>query len=101
MDGGSSALSPASVGGRRRTRKGVKTHLRLVKKTTVRKLLAKKGFRMRGGASAEPEKLDGVVEATGAIEKNAAAAAAPAGGRRRSRKHRKSHRRSRKVFGLF
>ena len=101
MDGGSSALSPASVGGRRRSRKGVKTHLRLVKKKTVRKMLARKGLRMRGGASAEPEKADGV-DPLGAVVKDAAATAAPAaGGRRRSRKHRKSHRRSRKVFGLF
>ena len=100
MDGGSSALSPASVGGRRRSRKGVKTHLRLVKKKTVRKMLAKKGLRMRGGASAEPEKADGV-DPLGAVVKDAAETAAPAGGRRRSRKHRKSHRRSRKVFGLF
>jgi hypothetical protein len=97
--GGSSALSPAAVGGRRRSHKGLKTGLRLVKKKTVRKMLAKKGLRMRGGASAEPEKTDGVVATTGEVVKDAAPAAA--GGRRRSRKHRKSHRRSRKVFGLF
>ena len=43
MEGGS-ALSPASVGGRRRSHK-----LRLVKKKTVRRMLAKKGLKMRGG----------------------------------------------------
>jgi hypothetical protein len=95
--GGSSALSPAAVGGRRRTRKGVKTHLRLVKKTTVRKLLAKKGYRMRGGA--EPAKTDGVVPTTGEVVKNAAAVPAAAGGRRRSRKT--AGKRKSKRHGLF
>jgi len=95
--GGSSALSPAAVGGRRRSRKGLKTHLRLVKKKTVRKMLAKKGLRMRGGA--EPAKTDGVVPATGEVVKDAA----PAMGGRRHRKTagRRKSRRSRKVFGLF
>ena len=97
MDGGSSALSPASVGGRRRSRKGVKTHLRLVKKKTVRKLLAKKGLRMRGGASEEPTKVDGV-DKLGAVVKDAAETAAPvAGGRRRKTAGRR--RKSRR--GLF
>ena len=95
--GGSSALSPAAVGGRRR-KTGKK--LRIVKKTTVRKLLAKKGLRMRGGADAGvPESKD--VKEDGTL----APAAAPAlGGRRRSRKGRKgrkSARRSGRVFGLF
>ena len=92
-----SAGNAAPVGGRRRSRKGLKTGLRLVKKKTVRKMLAKKGLRMRGGASAEPEKADGVVATTGEVVQGAA----KLGGRRRSRKGRKSHRRSRKVFGLF
>ena len=47
MAGGGSALSPAHVGGRRR-RSSKK--LRLVKKRTVRRMLAKKGLKMRGGA---------------------------------------------------
>jgi hypothetical protein len=98
----SSAGNAAPVGGRRRSRrsrKGLKTHLRLVSKKTVRKMLAKEGRRMRGGASAEPEKADGVVATTGDVVKDAAAAMG--GRRRRSRKGRKSSRRSRKVFGLF
>jgi len=90
-----SAGNAAPVGGRRRSRKGLKTHLRLVKKKTVRKMLAKKGLRMRGGA--EPAKTDGVVPATGEVVEGAA----KHGGRRRRRTGRKSHRRSRKVFGLF
>jgi hypothetical protein len=92
-----SAGNSAPVGGRRRSRKGLKTHLRLVKKKTVRKMLAKKGLRMRGGASAEPEKADGVVATTGDVVKDAAAAM---GGRRRRRTGRKG-KKSRKVFGLF
>jgi hypothetical protein len=89
----------APVGGRRRSRKGLKTHLRLVKKKTVRKMLAKKGLRMRGGASAEPGAKDAVSTVTGEVLEKTEVA--PAGGRRRSRKGRKSSRRSRKVFGLF
>ena len=93
-----SAGNSAPVGGRRRSRKGLKTHLRLVKKKTVRKMLAKKGLRMRGGASAEPEKADGVVATTGDVVKDAAAAM---GGRRRrtGRKGKKSRRS--KLFGVF
>lgn len=95
-----SAGNSAPVGGRRRSRKGLKTHLRLVKKKTVRKMLAKKGLRMRGGASAEPEKADGVVATTGDVVKDAAAAM---GGRRRSRKTAGRRRKSRrsKLFGVF
>jgi hypothetical protein len=70
-----------------------------VKKKTVRKMLAKKGLRMRGGeagAAGVPE--DSGVAADGSL-------AAPAeGGRRRSRKGRKGRkgtRRSRKLFGMF
>jgi hypothetical protein len=84
-----SALSPASVGGRRRSHK----KLRLVKKRTVKRMLKKMGLKMRGGATGEVT-ADKVVDdkaATGAVVK------AAEGGRRR----RKSHRRSRKVFGLF
>jgi hypothetical protein len=97
MEGGSSALSPAAVGGRRR-KTGKK--LRLVKKTTVRKLLAKKGLKMRGGAEA------GVPAGTDVLETGKLAPAdAPAeGGRRRrrtGRKSRKSRRGSRKLFGMF
>ena len=79
MAGGYSALSPAHVGGRRR-RSSKK--LRLVKKKTVRRMLAKKGLKMRGGA--EPETMGEVL---------------PEGGRRRrSRRHR---RHSRKFLGMF
>lgn len=94
MDGGSSALSPAAVGGRRR-KTGKK--LRLVKKSTVRKVLAKEGLRMRGGADAAAD-----VPADKDVLENGALAPA-AGGRRRRRTGRKAKksRRSRKVFGLF
>ena len=94
-----SAGNSAPVGGRRRSRKGLKTHLRLVKKKTVRKMLAKKGLRMRGGASAEPEKADGVVATTGDVVKDAAAAM----GGRRHRKTAGRRRKSRrgKLFGVF
>lgn len=91
-----SAGNSAPVGGRRRSRKAVKAHLRLVKKKTVRKMLAKKGLRMRGGDSAEPAKADGVDTATGDVVKGVADSAAPAMGGRRRRKtagKRKSHRR--------
>lgn len=93
-----SAGNSAPVGGRRRSRKGVKTHLRLVNKKTARRELAKKGLRMRGGASAEPEKTDGVVATTGDVVKDAAAAM---GGRRRRKTagRRKSKKSSRR--GLF
>jgi len=74
--GGFSALSPAHAGGRRR-RSGKK--LRLVKKKTVRRMLAKKGLKMRGGEP-KPDELDGAM-----------------GGRRR-RSRRRSHRRG--MFGF-
>jgi hypothetical protein len=76
MEGGS-ALSPASVGGRRRSHK-----LRLVKKKTVRRMLAKKGLKMRGGGT------EGMAPPSGA-----ASAAAPVGGRRHRRSHKRTHRR--------
>jgi hypothetical protein len=92
---GGSALSPAAVGGRR-LKTGKK--LRLVKKSTVRKVLAKEGFRMRGGAdAAAPVPDDKVVKEDGGL----APAAAPAGGRRRRKTagRRKGRRSSRR--GLF
>jgi hypothetical protein len=75
MAGGYSALSPAHVGGRRR-RSSKK--LRLVKKKTVRRMLAKKGLKMRGGA--EPD------------TKDEAAVMDSMGGRRRRSRSRKSRR---------
>jgi hypothetical protein len=84
ISAGTGAAAAPFAGGRRRSHK----KLRLVKKKTVRKMLAKAGLKMRGGAeppapAAEP-------------------AADVAGGRRRHRKsHRKSHRRSRRsMFGF-
>ena len=68
----------APVGGRRRSHK-----LRLVKKKTVRRMLAKKGLKMRGGAEPETTAEAGV--------------AAPTGGRRR-KSHKKTHRRRRGLF---
>lgn len=100
---GGSALSPASVGGRRRRVKSAKK-LRVVKKKTVRKMLAKKGLRMRGGEAGAA----GVPETSGVAPDGSLAAPADgeavAGGRRRSRKGRKGRkgtRRSRKLFGMF
>jgi hypothetical protein len=72
-----------------------------VKKKTVRRMLKKMGLKLRGGAAAaaSPLELKGGDVVTDSDAKGVVAA--PAGGRRRSRKGRKSHRRSRKVFGLF
>jgi hypothetical protein len=89
---GFSALSPASVGGRRRSHK----KLRLVKKRTVKRMLKKMGLKLRGGAAGEVtgDKVVDDKAATGAV-------VAPAeGGRRRRRTGRKG-KKSRKVFGLF
>ena len=71
MSGGS-ALSPHPVGGRRHRKSHKK--LRLVKKKTVRRMLAKHGLKMRGGGEDAPPM---------------------AGGRRRSK--RRTHRRK----GMF
>ena len=76
MAGGYSALSPLPVGGRRR--KSHKKTLRLVKKSTVRNMLKKKGMKMRGGGEND-------VSASGT------AGTPTSGGRRHSR--RRSHRR--------
>jgi len=79
---GGSALSPLPLaGGRRRSSK----KLRLVKKKTARKILAKHGVKIRGGGP-----VDGVVDPVSGEDKKE-------GGRRR-RSHRKSHRRSRRGF---
>ena len=84
--------SPASAKGGRRGKRSAKK-LRLVKKRTVRRMLKGMGLKMRGGEGATGT-TDGA-EAPGTGD-------ASAGGRRRRRSHkRKSHRRSRKVFGLF
>jgi hypothetical protein len=74
---------PAPLGGRRR-RSAKK--LRLVKKKTVRRMLAKQGLKMRGGGP-EP-----------ALAAEASSGPAPAGGRRR-KSHRKSHR-GKSLFGM-
>lgn len=77
--GSMSALSPASVGGRRRSHK----KLRLVKKKTVRSMLAKKGLRMRGGGT------DAAAESV-----------APATGGRRRKSRGRTHRRGKSLFGM-
>jgi hypothetical protein len=88
---GGSPLSPASVGGRRRSHK----KLRMVKKKTVKRMLKKMGLKMRGGTSGGEVTGDKVVTdpvATGALIQPAS------GGRRRKGK---SHRRSGKsLFGM-
>jgi hypothetical protein len=75
------SAAPAPVGGRRRSQK----KLRLVKKKTVRRMLAAKGLKMRGGGPPE-----------GATE-GAKTAPAPAMGGRRGRSHR---RRGKSLFGM-
>lgn len=80
----STAGNSAPFGGRRR-RSAKK--LRLVKKKTVRRMLAKQGLKMRGGAEPSTTAEAGV--------------APPAGGRRHRKSHRKTHRRHRRsLFGL-
>jgi hypothetical protein len=85
---GFSALSPAAVGGRRRTHK----KLRLVKKKTVKRMLKKMGLKLRGGAAGE-------VTGDKVVSDPAAPGAVVAGGRRKSA--RKSHRRGKSLFGRF
>jgi hypothetical protein len=94
---GGSALSPAAVGGRR-LKTGKK--LRLVKKNTVRKILAVKGLRMRGGADAGTAENE-VVKEDGTTAKAASVLPGLAGGRRRRKTagRRKGRRSSRR--GLF
>ena len=76
---GGSALSPATFGGRRRSHA---KKLRLVKKKTVRRMLAKQGLKMRGGD-----------------EPTVPETPPPTGGRRRHASKR-THRRRRSLFGL-
>jgi hypothetical protein len=68
----------APVGGRRRSQK-----LRVVKKKTVRRMLAKKGLKMRGGAEPDTAGEAGV---------------APTMGGRRRKTQKKTHRRRRGLF---
>lgn len=88
MEGGSfgPTLTPASIGGRRR--RSLKK-LRLVKKKTVRRMLARQGLRMRGGEHGGPSPAP----------EAASSGPAPAGGRRR-KSHRKSHRSRKSLFGM-
>jgi hypothetical protein len=76
---GPNSASPADVTGGRRHRS---KKLRLVKKKTVRRMLAKQGLKMRGG---------GAVEGYAASVNGSAGNSAPVGGRRRSKK--RTHRR--------
>jgi hypothetical protein len=87
---GFTALSPASVGGRRGSRKKMK----LVKKKTVRRMLKKMGLKMRGGAAVEGQGAV-AMDAKAADVVKQAATGAPAGGRRRS--HR---RKGKSLFGM-
>ena len=80
------AANSAPFGGRRRSHK----KLRLVKKNTVRAMLAKKGLKMRGGG--EIKEGMAAPAATGA-------APAPTGGRRRKSRATRRHRR-RSLFGM-
>jgi hypothetical protein len=95
VKGGSIALSPAAVGGRRgRSSK----KLKLVKKKTVKRMLKKMGMKMRGGATA----VVAPAPEANAMKALAATGTAVTGGRhRKSRRAGKSHRRSRKYLGLF
>jgi hypothetical protein len=96
VEGGSIALSPAAVGGRRgRSAK----KLKLVTKKTVKRMLKKMGMRPpRGGAGPATALVAPVPEANKI--KALADGAAPSGGRRHRKTGRKSHRRSRKFFGF-
>jgi len=79
------SAAPAPFGGRRRSHK----KLRLVKKKTVRRMLAAKGLKMRGGGPPE-----------GAPEAAKSGPAPTMGGRRHGKSHRKSHRRRKSLFGM-
>lgn len=80
--------APAPLGGRRgRSAK----KLRLVKKKTVRRMLAKQGLKMRGGGDPSP-----APEAA----KSGPAPTGTMGGRRHRKSHRKSHRRGKSLFGM-
>ena len=74
--------APVVSGGKRRSHK----KLRLVKKKTVRRMLAKAGLKMRGGGD------------TG-VPANETSGPVATGGRRR-RHTKKTHRRRRSLFGL-
>lgn len=101
--GGSIALSPAVVGGRRRK-------LKLVTKKAARHHLKKLGMKMRGGAD-EPVVADAKtglpVTTAGGDPMEVAATPVPATGARRHRKggktkksRRSASRRSASIFGL-
>jgi len=79
---------PLSGGRRRRTMK----KLRLVKKKTVRRMLARQGLKMRGGMN-DPAPASAAQASSGPAS---TASTGPSGGRR----HRKSHRRGKSLFGM-
>ena len=80
------AAAPLNGGRHRRSLK----KLRLVKKKTVRRMLARAGLKMRGGDVATTSSIEG-----------AASGAMPLVGARRRRHTKKTHRRSkRSLFGL-
>jgi len=81
---------PLSGGRRRRTMK----KLRLVKKKTVRRMLARQGLKMRGGMG-DPAPASAAEASSGPAS---TASTGPSGGRRKS--HRKSHRRGKSLFGM-
>jgi hypothetical protein len=86
---------PAPVGGRRRR---TMKKLRLVKKKTVRRMLARQGLKMRGGMG-DPAPASAAEASSGPAS---TASTGPSGGRRKSRgkSHRKSHRRGKSLFGM-
>ncbi len=98
VTGGSIALSPAAVGGRRHK-------LKLVTKKKARKVLKKLGLKIRGGATLSdtaavplPEQTLAAAKMGGAGElPDAPEVTAPAAGRRRKTKKGKKSRRS--IFG--
>ena len=81
---GSAGNSAPAMGGRRRRSLN---KLRLVKKKTVRKMLARQGLKMRGGAPTPAEA--------------AAAPETPAAGGRRRKSRKQTRRRHRRFLGVF
>jgi len=87
---------PAPVGGRRRR---TMKKLRLVKKKTVRRMLARQGLRMRGGGAYMGGNPDPTPASEAVKSGPAPTTTGTMGGRRHRKSHGKSHRRK-SLFGM-